>query len=579
MTASVKARARQLWWLLALPFLFLISGTYAMQVAQRITFRTAFLTNLALLGAALAVLLWASGSRFRLRRLLRDRRELAALLAILLAGAAMRTVYFGTFPPEDGQLIEEAQLAGAAVAGIEHGDLDSFFPFPTLTSEIGFRLLGVSMRALRVPFVALGIAAIPLFFVAARLLLRSAAAALFVTGLFATNAFLAGSSRIALESMSPVTTECLALAALFYACTRRTRPAFALAGFTSGVGVSEYFSVKLVAGLAARDLVVRALQTDDTRCADEPGGAFGLANLRRHGPALGLCLAFALLVAVPVLLSDRQNLGPVFEGYMRHRAALHERYGQMPLARIATDEAAQIARTAQFFFIGGEGSDILPPSMGLLDPVTGALGVLALLWCLITGWRRPVRWFLVLAAVLFVGLSAVLVGNPARYRLIPLIPYYLLAIGVLVDDLLALTGRHRRTALVLLAAVLGGLSAFNAQRIFAVAMHSKPVLLSFYSLNMVLGQEIDALQKLDPAATVYLLSDRDFLGQMNDFHFLYDLNRVKVVTTAAQLVGARGFLLSHSPFVGVARTVPGLQECRQWETALVGETVLACRLG
>src|SRR5512141_2853725 len=102
------------------------------------------------------------------------------------------------------------------------------------------------MDGLRIPFVVIGILSVPIFHVAARSFLRSPRAALFVTSVLATNSMLAGSSRIALETMHPIFTTVLAMAVTFHVGRRPTVGNCALAGACNGLLLTEYDSYRLV---------------------------------------------------------------------------------------------------------------------------------------------------------------------------------------------------------------------------------------------------------------------------------------------------------------------------------------------
>lgn len=571
-----KAESRPL--LTALLLLLVAAGMVAIVwrlIAERATFRETFLLGMALLLVALALLAALRRGPFWPRPLIATRGELAGFLLLLAVGTAMRTVGFDTFPPDDGQHSEEAQLGGGAYGAIHGGHLDSFFPLTTLTAESGFRLFGVSMRALRLPFLALGVLSVPLFFVAARLFFQSYAAALFASGLFATNAYLAGSSRIALESMSAITTLCLALAAVFYACVRRDPFCAAFAGFASGLVFLEYFSYKLVPVASAFLLLGRWLQDTNAPYCNAVGSPYRWAHLWRMRGYLLIGALFAIGALAAVLATDRENWGPVMEGYLRHRMEFDRQ--ALPLGEALAGAAERVVRSAGYVFQNGEGEDVFPTSMGLLDPVTGWLGVAALAWCAARGRRCPAKRFLLLAVVLYVVLGGVLVPLPKRYRLIPVIPFFCLAAAVILDDLLAFLPRWRRAIVAASATLLVALGVLNAHRFFVVALHDPNAMTKFTDMDLVIGQGLGELQKSDPGATVYLLSDRSFFSNVNDYYFLYNHERVKVVATPEELAGLRGSVLAHEPFVDAAEKIPGVHDCRQWRPRPWPKTLIACR--
>ena len=143
--------------------------------------------------------------------------------------------------------------------------------------------------------------------------------------------------------------------------------------------------------------------------------------------------AFVIGVEIARLLIYMQSpfeyLG---EALRRHDTYLQARRAAMTRGQVIAEELGKLRTNFEFLFLQGEHADVLPPTMGHFDPYTGVIGVIALGFCLLGAWWDPLRLFPFVAMMLLTVLSSVLVGNIARYRLLPAIPYYLLAIGLLV---------------------------------------------------------------------------------------------------------------------------------------------------
>jgi len=574
---AVRVGRSNWWWVLAVPILVVLLRGVSFQYVGAIGFRTAYLRAVTCLVLLLCLFIWMRRGPFWPRRMIENRRQLAAVALLLLVGAAWRLYRFDVYPPRDGQLWEETQMGAGGYSTLTQGGLDNFFPITTLITETGFRFLGVSMRTLRVPFVLCGIASVAIFFVAARLFFRTFFAAWLATGLFATSALLAAAARIALETMAPITTECVALAAVFYACTRRDAAAFALAGLANGLLLTEYFSYKIVPVFGALLLLVFFLRAGDTPYCNAALPRCRGRHLVRSLPLFALAAAFGLAMVLPVLLSE-PDLMPFIEGFARHKAGLVAQESSMSIQEVLSAALSRAKLTATFVFVGGGGADLLPLSMGAIEFFTGVLGVGAGIYCAFRSWRSPAKLFLVVSAVLTVVLSGALVQNPQRYRLIPLVPIWFLMVAVPVDDVLTALPRHRRAVSVLAVAVLVAVAGINAYNLFVVAMNDPDVRLNFYDLNVPMALEIRARQQQDPHATVYLLSRREHLQYVNDYYFLYDHQRVKVVPSIDQLADKHGFLLADNEFVPVAESFPRAADCHSWRTALHSDQLISCRL-
>lgn len=553
-------------------------AVYVAQDSGRLTLHAAFVANLVLVPLLAAALL-APGRGFWPRRIFEGRAELTLFLAILAVGAAARGGGLTSFPPADGQLWEETQTGKVALESIRYGSLDPYFPAVNLLGELGFRSFGVSLLGLRLPFVGIAVASVALFFIAARLLLRGAPAALLITLLFATNAFLAGCSRVALETMSPIFTECLALAAAFYAATRRSMAGFAFAGFAAGLLSLEYFSYKLLPPLLFLFVALSLLEV--------PGGTFCNRHTARHRwSALGahsgqliVFVLFALAAMAPVLISDPTRAYEFFiEGWKRQQAGIASETHGASLWHALELARERVAASASFVFTRGGNNDLLPDSRGILDFGTGIVGLAAVGYCALFARRSAAKSFLAATTILIVVLAGALVGNPARYRLAPLVPIYLLAIGVLVDDALHAPQATRRFLVLVVAGTLA-VSFANLYGL-ALAARDRGVREEFYDLNLLLANEIARLQAADPRATIYLVSDRDFLGNSNDYEFLYDRRRLRVIPLP-QAVGADAtHVVAHDGFAAqlqALRDVP-LADCRSWRAELGNSTLLSCRV-
>jgi len=560
-------------WLLFGAGLITLAGLYRAEIQQQLTFRVVFLASIGVLLLAAAGLAVATRRVRMVPRTPLPRWEIPVVVGLTIIGALMRTLLWNQFPPAEGQLLEEPQVAWNAVRSIRWGQIDAYFPIVNVIGEIGFRTIGPTMNGLRIPFVVLGILSVPIFYVAARLFLGTPLAAAFVTLLFATNSMLAGSSRIALETMHPIITLVVALAVVFWAGRRPTVGRCALAGVCNGLLLTEYDSYRLVPVLNFVYLAIRLGVSRDRR---EPEVTI---TWKRYVACLLAYGVFVVGVEMPRLLADPQHpLAQLTEAFQRHESYLDHHRAGMTSAQLAAEELEKLETNLTHLFLRGDSADILPPSMGHFDPYTGLLGVAALAFCLLAGRSSPVPLFLVVSVALIAVLSSVLVGNIARYRLMPVIPYYLLAIGVLAGAVERWAARARRSVVALLVVVGVGLSLLNVHRFFGVAINDREVQESFYDLSMVLSHEISELQKRDPGAQVVVLSDQSHLGVENDYAFWYDYEKVDVFDSPENARGREGYLLAHDRFIPTRQDLPGMQDCVRWTTRFDRNVILRCRL-
>ena len=468
-----------------------------------------------------------------------------AVAALLLVGLGALTRFTGLteFPPPHGQLWEEAQMGQIAEASIRHDALDHFFPLPNLLAEVGFRLGGYSLLAMRVAFATASAMSVLAFLLAARALGVSRGAAIAATALFATSAYLGAAGRIALESHSPILTLCAALAAAFHAARAPSRFSFALAGACSGLLMTEYTSYRLYPPLLFAMLALAEYRSG--------------AGARAAAGRLAIFAGTAVAVMLPVLVVPDQNpLEMLAEGILRHRQDMGT--ASLGWRDWASSAAARVAKSASLVFLQGGTNDMLPASRGIVDPLTGVVGLVALGYCAVLARRSPAAAFLLVATVSTVVLDGALTRLTERYRITSLAPIYLLAIALLLDAALR---RWRSPAVAVAAgAAIAAACAFNLYILFGIAMRDPDVAEAFADRRLALALEIARLQnRFD--GVVLLGTQETFLAEPNDFSFLYDLERVQLFDPAAGLGDIAGIALVDERLADSLRALPTISDC------------------
>ncbi len=552
--------------LFGLSIWLLLTMVYLGFYLQKLPFRTVFFLNIGILFTACLILCVTRSGPFWPRRLIENKTQFIVFLLILTLGIFFRTWQFGTFPPQNGQHLEEAQSGGVASNSLQTHSIYPYFPLADLTAQAGLLWFGNSMTGIRIPFVISSLFSVLFFFLASRLLLRSFYAAGIASILFACSAFLAGSSRIALETMSPMTTLTLAIAGAMYAVSRRDTTSIAIAGLTSGLLLLEYFSYKPIAVYLAIFIIVSLMQNRTEPYCEEKPLPFEWSQLFKKAAPFVLIVCFCLAVSMPLIAFDRDRpFSLLYEGLWRHSQTMESQARTESISELIWNQISNVDRTWRFVFTESPAqNDVLPDSMGLIEFFTGVAGAVAFGYCLVTCRRRPTRMMLVGSILLTVVLGGVLVTNPSRYRLIPLIPFFFLMIGVALDDMFELVKRRRglliwRTALIVFVAV--GLNGYN---FFMIAIRHPQVLASFHDTNVELGLEIAAIQKEHPEDQVLLISNRNFLDTRNDYSFLYDIERLSVSETIPPDHGIPTLALAHDQFVEVLAAHPGKTDCQEF---------------
>jgi hypothetical protein len=507
------------------------------QINEQRSLHDAFVAGGALVLAA-ALLANRGGGVMRL-----SRAEAIIAASLTALGILSRVLFLDEYPPANGQLWEEAQMGLIALDSVRYDALDSYFPLPNLIAEVGFRLFGASMTDLRRPFLIAGIAAVPVFFLAARALGASAFAGAAATALFATSAYLASASRLAFETHSPTLTLCAALATAFHASRSRSTGAFALAGCFAGLLMTEYTSFKLYPPLLMAMLVLALRAAPETRRT-----AIAVARI-------GVFALAAIAVMTPLLIVPGA-VGVQVEGIVRHRAGIEHTRSTLTERTLAT--GTRVRESAAQIFLRGSSNDVLPATTGVVDPYTGILGLAALAYCAYRAPRSPQALFLVATVGATVVLAGLLAQNPARYRITPIVPLYFLAIAMAIDGLRRRWSSPRLGAAI--AVVVSTLCAVNLHLLLVVTVRDPHVQAEFGDRAMALALEIDRLQRKF-GGPVLLDMPEVYLGHESDYAFLYRVDRVRVVRERADFAHLDGVLLADAARAGELRALPTTSDC------------------
>jgi len=530
---------------------------------RKISWHSQIRYNLLLLLLLVMVIVWLRDGKFWPRKLFDNKWQIVWFLAILIVGILARTLFLHHYPPPDGQYIEEVQ-SGAFLE----------FPLVNLFAETGIKLFGASMLSIRIPFVFLSSFSIIFFYIACRLFLKTYFGAIFSTGLFAASNFLATSSRIAIEWYTPITTFCLALAGIFYACTRRDWAAFAIAGFTMGLALLEYQGFKFVTLLCLIWFLSYFLTKGNTYC-NSPRKAYRFSNLIKQIPKILFMLLFVFITFLPEFVpSDRSGPFAWFtESYYRHQQDIGARRVGATAEQIIQNNLHKIYAMVQAVFLNDLGNLNIHRSM--VDYFTGLLGVVAFLYCILF-FKQSHAKLLPLITIPTTLVSAGLFSwNPSVKYAVPLIPLYFLTIGIFVDDIKQIL-RNNKAIIRALTVLLLALMAFNLYTFFAVEMNSEAVKDQFYNFGVIISDQIALLQR-NSTSFIYVLSDMTFLSHTgNDYSWLYDSSRMKHLSTEDQLSNVTGYVLAHDSYIDMVKKFSLPEKCKQWKTVFDRNELIIC---
>ena len=352
-------------------------------------------------------------------------------LALFLRAYRLDQIPPGVFRDETSSALDAlAILRGAAISPFATGWYETPTGYIYLQAAV-IGLLGPTWAALKLPAIVAGVLTVLGVYFLGRLLFGTAVG--LVAALFMAFArWPLHMSRWGWNETGPPLCHVWAVYFLVRGARSHRATDFALGGLVLGLGMYTYLSIRLALVAIAAYLVYRTVV--------ERG------FLRQHGGQLAL---FALLWGL--------TFGPLAVTYARNPELFVGRSSEVSIQRDVeraggslTPIAENIRRHLLMFNVAGDRNPRHNlPAQPMLDPVMGALLVLAVVRALALGHRH--RWGLLLLwipAVLLGGVLSRLTEGPQSYRTLGVMP----AVALLCAELLIYLGRRLAALLTQLRA-------------------------------------------------------------------------------------------------------------------------------
>jgi len=451
-----------------------------------------------------------------------ERWEIVAFTLILALGLFLRFYRYDYFPPPDGICAVEEPQEGQGVfltmQGLRWWEfmLDRWLPIPL------WMFAGPSLTTLRIPFTVVSwLTLIPLYLLLRQLVSRPSA--LFATGLFAVCRWHLIYARLAHAIFGP--TLPLILTAL-YLCVRVHRrgglAAYAWIGLLCGATLFAYAGYRGTTLFIGLFFVVSVLwHLIAVRRATVEGRTAALFAVRTE--IIGLLLLAVGLSSVALPLYGRLKNNPNFFVEAAVRATDDQVYYSDNKDIAWMMRQRRVRQTAMMFLHAGDSSGAFNlPGSPQLDPVSGALFVIGLAYCVIYAAYRFQGFFaLYFLVLLFMG--TFFVHNLDIRRLQGLIPLIFILIAFVVDRFGRLTlarfGPRARPALAGMALVLGGLAfADNYDVYFRRMMNDRGVRSVFQNRYTIAYRY---LRSLPPNAYLISLTDMVNFFAPSDYEWLW----------------------------------------------------------
>jgi len=467
----------------------------------------------------LALLTGPAGHATRTRP---SRRELALVGAVVVLGLFLRFYRFDVFPPPDGVCAVEEPQAGETTHTIIHSGLrpwefvgDRWLPVPT------FLLMGESLTALRLPFAFVSALTVPALYLLLRQLVGWPAA-LFATALSAISSWNLFYARLG-HNIFATTLVVVVLWALCMRAHRRGGLAlYPWIGFLSGYTLYTYAGYRGTTAFVALFLVLSLLgHIRSWRNLMVPR-LRALARWVVVQQAVGLVLAAAAFASPLVVLERRVRNNPAFFFEAAQRSVVHTSYLSSDWEQAFSRLFDRIHDTAMLFNHLGDGSETFNyPSAPMLDPLSGILFLIGVVYCLRWPLRRWQGYFAFCFFVLLTG-GIVVVGNFDPRRLQGIVPLIFVLVAFPADEFGRLSvhafrrwGRSLAVGVAALAFAVG--LYFNIDLYFVRAMQSPRVIAAFHN-RYTLG--LQYLRSLPSRTYLLLVGDTLNFFMPSDFTWL-----------------------------------------------------------
>jgi hypothetical protein len=448
--------------------------------------------------------------------------EIALLIVIVALGFFLRFYRYTYFPPPYGvAAVEEPQEGQGAYSIAFDGARpwefvgDRWLPVPF------FKLWGVSLTTLRIPFTLIsGFTVLALYFLLRQLVSRPAA--LLCTALFAVCHWHLMYARIAHNIFATTLLVVIVLALCARVHRRGGLAVYPWIGFLCGYTLYTYAGyrgttlvVSLFLGLSFLAHLLKWRRAED---AEARAAARGVVGAQAAG--LSLFALALVLTAVPLASQLRSNPSYYFEA--ANRSLVDREYYTSDVNALLAQRITRLKETALIFNHSGDGSATFNlPGEPMLDPIAGTLLVLGLAYTVIWG-RYRFQGFFAFAFVALLILGTTFVHNLDVRRLQGIIPLLFVLIAFFVDRLWqvvsAKLGRAGHVGITLLAIVVAAVSLrVNYDVYFNRWITNQGVRLAFQNYYTV---AIRYIHTLPSNAYVLFVSDALNLFVGNDFAWL-----------------------------------------------------------
>lgn len=483
----------------------------------------------------------------------RSRLETIILVLILVLALFLRLYRSDYYPPPGGiSWNDEAQIGKDAHEFLQGRAFPWQFSSLIYPVALSFKLFGETVGALRLAPIIIGFLTLIPFYLLTREFFGPRAA-LAGTFLFAVSRWHISFTKLVL----PLTSDALLALASFYFLVRgwrtRGRASFMWAGLTMSLGLYGHASFRVIPIITLIAVLGRTAKAYGSLllASGKEKGRRVFAILAQHSQFVVVYLVAALLFALPFAIIVRRHPHGAF--LERFTSIMPSVFASQRSTLLSDLLQSRLWQVAGVFNYQGEGwGAVNIPGAPMLDPITGLLFVLGLVYCLATIWYRGhlliTSWFFIV--VIGGGLLTI---DFKTHRIFLALPAIYLLIAALLEQLWQAVDEFKpyRRVYGVIPIILGlGIAGWYNYDIFFHKQIHMPEVRQEYARGI--AATANYIRSLEEDRFIYLFANFPFYKPGHDFAWMAGDPQGRQGTDIGDVLPARENPVSDVAYVFVA---------------------------
>lgn len=300
----------------------------------------------------------------------------------------------------------------------------------------------------------------------------------------------------------------------------------------------EYISFRLLALMNILWVILILAQGRVQVSPLEDSRQLSWANLWNLRNNLFIFISMMVALALPTWIQlSGGGLNNLAEGISRNFIhGIAAQSSTLPWNEVLLGALERIYSQTSLFLFASIHPSVIAADRGIFDFTTTILGLAALTYGVFTAKKNPSRWWPILVILITIILASVLTPTGSRYRVYSVVPYFLLGIGIALDDFSRSQNFKRKNyAIVAISLLIISLSIWNVREFFCKTIHDQLVKDENYDFNLLVALELKQQQLNQPHKSLVLFSKNFVDNEGGEVFFLYDRAKVNFVSSLSEI--------------------------------------------